>query len=147
MSATRKRLRRFLAGEFDCFLPHYEAELMALRRIEPCVYCGEPANPRHTLDHLVPKSQGGFRTHENTVSACEICNVDRDKKRTLFYLVQLHRRKVVGYRKKQLARRARKTQRRKEALEREQARILKQRAIVLRPDVDTANSAPFYGTG
>jgi 5-methylcytosine-specific restriction endonuclease McrA len=34
-----------------------------------CQYCGRP-----TLDHVVPKSQGGRSTWDNLVSACHSCN-------------------------------------------------------------------------
>lgn len=36
-----------------------------------CAYCGDPAN---TIDHLIPKSNGGLDTQENCVSCCKRCN-------------------------------------------------------------------------
>jgi 5-methylcytosine-specific restriction endonuclease McrA len=37
-----------------------------------CQYCG--SNKRLTLDHVIPKAQGGSHTWENVVAACERCN-------------------------------------------------------------------------
>ena len=37
-----------------------------------CVYCGTHDNL--TLDHVVPRSQGGRDTWENLVTACQKCN-------------------------------------------------------------------------
>jgi 5-methylcytosine-specific restriction endonuclease McrA len=40
-----------------------------------CAYCGGRLSPRTaTLDHVVPKSQGGPATRENQVAACLRCN-------------------------------------------------------------------------
>ncbi|MDQ4136414.1 MAG: HNH endonuclease [Pseudomonadota bacterium] len=49
-----------------------------------CVYCGVPVLRRRrglhrasdlaTLDHVVPKSQGGALTADNVVLACQACN-------------------------------------------------------------------------
>ncbi len=37
-----------------------------------CVYCG--SSHHLTIDHVVPRSQGGEDTWENLVTACEPCN-------------------------------------------------------------------------
>jgi 5-methylcytosine-specific restriction endonuclease McrA len=37
-----------------------------------CVYCGAKNNL--TIDHVIPKSQGGKDTWENLVTACQDCN-------------------------------------------------------------------------
>ncbi|OCR00616.1 HNH nuclease [Oscillatoriales cyanobacterium USR001] len=37
-----------------------------------CQYCG--STKRLTLDHVIPKAQGGSHTWENVVAACEKCN-------------------------------------------------------------------------
>jgi len=37
-----------------------------------CQYCGSAR--RLTLDHVIPRSQGGSHTWENVVAACEACN-------------------------------------------------------------------------
>jgi 5-methylcytosine-specific restriction endonuclease McrA len=40
-----------------------------------CQYCGQKF-PRHelNLDHVIPRSQGGFSTWENVVCSCHRCN-------------------------------------------------------------------------
>lgn len=48
-----------------------------------CCYCGRPTieipnkNNSATLEHVVPKSQGGPLTYENSVMACAKCNHKR----------------------------------------------------------------------
>ena len=40
-----------------------------------CQYCGErPGSAELTIDHVVPRSQGGMSTWENCVLACVACN-------------------------------------------------------------------------
>jgi 5-methylcytosine-specific restriction endonuclease McrA len=36
-----------------------------------CAYCDDPAD---TLDHVLPRSQGGLTVEENLVPACRRCN-------------------------------------------------------------------------
>jgi len=38
-----------------------------------CAYCGCEGG-KLTIDHIVPKSRGGFTSFENCVSACRSCN-------------------------------------------------------------------------
>ncbi len=45
-----------------------------------CQYCGK-VEPSMTIDHIVPKSQGGLDTWENLVCACPACN-NRKKNNT-----------------------------------------------------------------
>jgi 5-methylcytosine-specific restriction endonuclease McrA len=46
-----------------------------VRDRETCQYCGaQPGRARLTIDHVVPRSQGGTTTWENVVAACEACN-------------------------------------------------------------------------
>jgi 5-methylcytosine-specific restriction endonuclease McrA len=46
-----------------------------VRDRETCQYCGaQPGRAHLTIDHLVPRSQGGTTTWENVVAACETCN-------------------------------------------------------------------------
>lgn len=40
-----------------------------------CGYCLEPSD---TIDHIVPRSQGGRTTWLNTVSCCYRCNQEKD---------------------------------------------------------------------
>ena len=48
-------------------------------RHDPCVWCGEFPRPgeKHTIEHLVPKSEGGKREWHNVVAACSRCNNKR----------------------------------------------------------------------
>lgn len=47
-----------------------------------CQYCGKkPGSSELTIDHVVPRSQGGLTTWENCVLACISCNIKKaDKK-------------------------------------------------------------------
>lgn len=46
-----------------------------LRDNHLCQYCGRKFSASNlTLDHVVPRSQGGSRTWDNLVSACRPCN-------------------------------------------------------------------------
>lgn len=40
-------------------------------RALPCHYCGGPGG---TIDHVIPRSRGGWTTPENCIPACEPCN-------------------------------------------------------------------------
>ena len=40
-------------------------------RLLPCHYCGEPGG---TIDHVIPRSQGGRLVKSNCVPACAPCN-------------------------------------------------------------------------
>jgi 5-methylcytosine-specific restriction endonuclease McrA len=42
---------------------------------EICQYCGtQPGRAQLTMDHVIPRSQGGTTTWENVVTACRECN-------------------------------------------------------------------------
>lgn len=42
---------------------------------ETCQYCGiQPGRTQLTMDHVVPRSQGGATTWDNVVTACRDCN-------------------------------------------------------------------------
>jgi len=42
---------------------------------ETCQYCGvQPGRSHLTMDHVIPRSQGGITTWENVVTACRECN-------------------------------------------------------------------------
>lgn len=46
-----------------------------------CQYCGiKPAPDEITVDHVVPRSQGGLTTFDNTVLACLQCNKHKDNR-------------------------------------------------------------------
>ena len=39
-----------------------------------CAYCGDPLGKNATLDHVMPKSKGGWTTQKNLVGCCFSCN-------------------------------------------------------------------------
>ena len=39
-----------------------------------CIYCGQPSE---SIDHVLPRSQGGLSVTENCVPACLSCNGDK----------------------------------------------------------------------
>ena len=43
-----------------------------------CIYCGKPSE---SIDHVVPRSQGGLSKTENCVPACLSCNGDKSDER------------------------------------------------------------------
>jgi 5-methylcytosine-specific restriction endonuclease McrA len=45
-----------------------------------CQYCGRNGGERMTIDHVIPKSQGGRTVWENVVSACRTCNLKKGNK-------------------------------------------------------------------
>jgi 5-methylcytosine-specific restriction endonuclease McrA len=45
-----------------------------------CAYCGESLGRSPTLDHVVPKVQGGLTVRENLVSCCLMCNSQKSDK-------------------------------------------------------------------
>lgn len=58
-----------------------------------CFYCDRPVSKgRHngdlmeTVDHIIPKSQGGAGMHHNRVIACRRCNIARMDDPAFFYL-------------------------------------------------------------
>lgn len=51
--------------------PRYSRSGVLRRDSHTCAYCGGHAN---TIDHIVPRSQGGKSTWLNVVAACRRCN-------------------------------------------------------------------------
>ena len=46
-----------------------------LRDLYQCQYCGDTFDHKElTLDHVIPRSEGGKTTWENSVTACKPCN-------------------------------------------------------------------------
>lgn len=45
-----------------------------------CQYCGRNGGERMTIDHVIPRSQGGRTVWDNVVSACRACNVKKGSK-------------------------------------------------------------------
>jgi 5-methylcytosine-specific restriction endonuclease McrA len=63
--AQTRRMRR----------PQVRRTLVLLRDGETCQYCGcRPGRAELTLDHIVPRAQGGQTRWENVVAACRPCN-------------------------------------------------------------------------
>ena len=47
-----------------------------------CIYCGKPSE---SIDHVIPRSQGGLSTTENWVPACLSCNGDKSDENALYW--------------------------------------------------------------
>ena len=45
-----------------------------------CIYCGKPSE---SIDHVIPRSQGGLNSKENCVPACLSCNGDKSDENAL----------------------------------------------------------------
>jgi hypothetical protein len=45
-----------------------------------CAYCGSPAQ---SIDHVIPRSQGGLTVRENCVPACLACNGSKGSREVL----------------------------------------------------------------
>lgn len=55
--------------------PQISRALVLIRDGETCQYCGgRPGRAELTLDHIIPRAQGGLTTWENVVAACRGCN-------------------------------------------------------------------------
>ena len=55
--------------------PNVSRPLVIARDGETCQYCGcQPGRAQLTLDHVVPRAQGGESSWENLVAACRACN-------------------------------------------------------------------------
>jgi 5-methylcytosine-specific restriction endonuclease McrA len=55
--------------------PQVSRALVLMRDGEACQYCGcRPGRAELTLDHVVPRAQGGQTNWENVVAACRPCN-------------------------------------------------------------------------
>jgi 5-methylcytosine-specific restriction endonuclease McrA len=53
----------------------YSRQTLFERDNHLCAYCGNTFDKKHlTIDHVIPRSQGGKTTWANTVSACFTCN-------------------------------------------------------------------------
>lgn len=68
------RLVRYIKIPRRLKLPCSRRGVLARDR-ETCQYCGvQPGRSQLTVDHVLPKSQGGLTTWENVVTACRECN-------------------------------------------------------------------------
>jgi 5-methylcytosine-specific restriction endonuclease McrA len=68
------RLVRYVAIPRGRRLPCTRRGVLARDR-ETCQYCGaQPGRAGLTIDHVLPRAQGGATTWENLVAACAACN-------------------------------------------------------------------------
>ncbi len=68
------RLVRYIRIPRQLRLPCSRRGVFARDR-ETCQYCGkQPGRAYLTMDHVIPRSQGGQTTWENVVTACRDCN-------------------------------------------------------------------------
>lgn len=51
--------------------PRYSRAAILRRDNNTCTYCGKHGN---TIDHIIPRSQGGLSSWMNSVTACRRCN-------------------------------------------------------------------------
>jgi 5-methylcytosine-specific restriction endonuclease McrA len=59
----------------------YSSSSVFLRDEFKCAYCKQQFPVKElTIDHVVPKSKGGLRTWENSVTACRSCNAEKADK-------------------------------------------------------------------
>lgn len=68
------RLVRYIRIPRQLRLPCSRRGVFARDR-ETCQYCGQQPGRAHlTMDHVIPRSQGGQTTWDNVVTACRDCN-------------------------------------------------------------------------
>ena len=68
------RLVRYIRIPRQLRLPCSRRAVFARDR-ETCQYCGQqPGRANLTMDHVIPRSQGGQTIWENVVTACRDCN-------------------------------------------------------------------------
>lgn len=67
---TVVRLREYVRLPFKRRVPVTRRSVLA-RDNHVCGYCGGKAD---TVDHIIPKAQGGLHTWKNVAAACKACN-------------------------------------------------------------------------
>jgi len=57
--------------------------------LDPCVYCGQVADPTNTIDHIVPQARATRRDRigGNIAAACLGCNGKKDNEKMLLFLL------------------------------------------------------------
>jgi hypothetical protein len=65
------RLVRYVRAHWRTPSPKWSKRRLLERDSHRCAYCGKEGN---TVDHVVPRSQGGKTTWDNTVTSCLRCN-------------------------------------------------------------------------
>jgi 5-methylcytosine-specific restriction endonuclease McrA len=63
---------KIASGERMWKVPPVNRREVLRRDHHSCQYCG--SNKRLTLDHVIPRAQGGLHKWNNVVTACERCN-------------------------------------------------------------------------
>jgi len=80
---------------------HFSRRTLFKRDRNTCQFCGiRPKNDELTIDHVVPRSQGGQTTWENCVLACYKCNskkADRTPKQAGMKLLSVPKKPDVRY--------------------------------------------------
>lgn len=72
--------RAFVLTDRSIFVPlnHKQFNEYILERDRhTCKYCGKPGD---TIDHITPRSKGGYSTPKNCVCACYECNQEKADK-------------------------------------------------------------------
>jgi len=60
----------------------FSRQLLFLRDLYQCAYCENIFHHKNlTVDHVVPRCEGGKTTWTNTVAACSACNLKKGNKR------------------------------------------------------------------
>lgn len=65
------RLVRYIKMHWRTAHPRWSKKRLLERDSHKCAYCGKDAT---TVDHVLPRSQGGETTWVNTVASCLRCN-------------------------------------------------------------------------
>lgn len=74
------RLMEFVKSLYTNKIPYSKRNIF-VRDKQECQYCGKKLEmPECTVDHIVPKAQGGKSTWTNCVCACKRCNGLKDDK-------------------------------------------------------------------
>ncbi len=73
------RLIKFVRQVFKNKVPLQRRNIF-VRDEFTCQYCGRKCKKNPTIDHIIPKSRGGFHSWENSVTACIRCNQKKGNK-------------------------------------------------------------------
>lgn len=65
------RLINYVKMSWRTYSPRFSKKRLMERDNQKCGYCGKAAN---TVDHVIPRSQGGKTVWENVVASCLKCN-------------------------------------------------------------------------
>lgn len=76
------RLKKFVRVAFEkVAYVSYTKQNVHRRDNYTCQYCGvKDKRVKLTIDHVLPECRGGRTTWQNTVTACEPCNADKDNR-------------------------------------------------------------------